>query len=91
MHTDLKPENILLEDTDSVIVPNRVSLVLRLLESRLTPPISQRNMNRKILRNTNIQLIDFGSATFDKEYHAQIVSTRHYRAPEIILSAYSAF
>ncbi|KAK4331706.1 Dual specificity protein kinase KNS1 [Rhodotorula toruloides] len=68
VHTDLKPENILLEDTDSVIVPNR------------------RNMNRKILRNTNIQLIDFGSATFDKEYHAQIVSTRHYRAPEIILN-----
>jgi dual-specificity kinase len=30
-------------------------------------------------------LIDFGSATFDDEYHSSVVSTRHYRAPEIIL------
>jgi len=40
---------------------------------------------RKILRSTKIRLIDFGSATFEKEYHSTIVSTRHYRAPEIIL------
>ncbi|GAA5975918.1 hypothetical protein JCM10908_005327 [Rhodotorula pacifica] len=45
----------------------------------------KRARTRKILKNTSIQLIDFGSATFDKEYHAQVVSTRHYRAPEIIL------
>jgi dual-specificity kinase len=31
-------------------------------------------------------LIDFGSATFDDEYHSSVVSTRHYRAPEIILN-----
>jgi dual-specificity kinase len=30
-------------------------------------------------------LIDFGSATFEEDYHSSIVSTRHYRAPEIIL------
>ncbi|GAA6002027.1 hypothetical protein JCM10207_003044 [Rhodosporidiobolus poonsookiae] len=42
---------------------------------------------RKILKNTGIQLIDFGSATFEREYHANVVSTRHYRAPEIILNA----
>ena len=35
------------------------------------------------------QLIDFGSATFNNEYHSAVVSTRHYRAPEIILSEYS--
>ena len=33
----------------------------------------------------DIQLIDFGSATFDHEHHSTIVSTRHYRAPEVIL------
>ena len=33
-----------------------------------------------------IRLIDFGSATFDDEYHSSVVSTRHYRAPEIILN-----
>jgi dual-specificity kinase len=32
-----------------------------------------------------MRLIDFGSATFDSDYHSSIVSTRHYRAPEIIL------
>lgn len=32
-----------------------------------------------------IQVIDFGSAIFDDEYHSLIVSTRHYRAPEIVL------
>jgi len=39
-----------------------------------------------VLRSTEIQLIDFGSATFEDEYHSSVVSTRHYRAPEIILS-----
>lgn len=32
-----------------------------------------------------MRLIDFGSATFDHEHHSTIVSTRHYRAPEVIL------
>jgi serine/threonine protein kinase len=26
-----------------------------------------------------------GSATFEKEYHSAVISTRHYRAPEVIL------
>lgn len=40
---------------------------------------------RKVLLDTEIRLIDFGSATFEDEYHSSVVSTRHYRAPEIIL------
>lgn len=32
-----------------------------------------------------IKVIDFGSATFEEQYHSNIVSTRHYRAPEVIL------
>lgn len=39
----------------------------------------------RILQNTDIRLIDFGSATFEQDYHSTVVSTRHYRAPEIIL------
>ncbi|GAA5976524.1 hypothetical protein JCM5350_001718 [Sporobolomyces pararoseus] len=46
---------------------------------------SRKSKTRKLLRKTDICLIDFGSATFDNEYHASVVSTRHYRAPEIIL------
>jgi dual-specificity kinase len=38
-----------------------------------------------MLVNTEVRLIDFGSATFNDEYHSNLVSTRHYRAPEIIL------
>lgn len=41
--------------------------------------------SKRILRDTDIRLIDFGSATFEDEYHSSVVSTRHYRAPEIIL------
>lgn len=41
---------------------------------------------RRVLLDTEIRLIDFGSATFDDEYHSSVVSTRHYRAPEIILN-----
>uniref|UniRef100_A0A1I8HGU3 Protein kinase domain-containing protein n=1 Tax=Macrostomum lignano TaxID=282301 RepID=A0A1I8HGU3_9PLAT len=40
---------------------------------------------RTVLRDPTIRLIDFGSATFDHEHHTKIVSTRHYRAPEVVL------
>ncbi|TIB97983.1 hypothetical protein E3Q17_03196 [Wallemia mellicola] len=46
---------------------------------------TERRPQRKILMDTDIRLIDFGSATFENEYHSSVVSTRHYRAPEIIL------
>lgn len=41
---------------------------------------------RRVLYDTEIRLIDFGSATFEDEYHSSVVSTRHYRAPEIIMN-----
>lgn len=37
-------------------------------------------------RSSNaIKLIDFGSATFETQHHSPLISTRHYRAPEVIL------
>lgn len=39
----------------------------------------------KMIKDTEVRLIDFGSATFDDEHHSTVVSTRHYRAPEVIL------
>ncbi|KWU41482.1 kinase-like protein [Rhodotorula sp. JG-1b] len=60
---------------ENILLENNASVVIP----------GKRTRNRKILKDTSIQLIDFGSATFDGEYHAQVVSTRHYRAPEIIL------
>ena len=39
----------------------------------------------RLVKNSDIRLIDFGSATFDDEHHSTVVSTRHYWAPEVIL------
>jgi len=44
--------------------------------------------DERAVKQTHIRLIDFGSATFDHEHHSTIVSTRHYRAPEVILGEY---
>ncbi|EWC47067.1 hypothetical protein DRE_03436 [Drechslerella stenobrocha 248] len=79
IHTDLKPENILLmHNTSETFTYNRV-----IPSSTNSNP--RKAQTRKILLDTDIRLIDFGSATFDDEYHSSVVSTRHYRAPEIIL------
>ncbi|EUB56929.1 Dual specificity protein kinase CLK2 [Echinococcus granulosus] len=40
----------------------------------------------RIVKCSDVRLIDFGSATFDYDHHSTIVSTRHYRAPEVILA-----
>uniref|UniRef100_A0A182PTH9 Protein kinase domain-containing protein n=1 Tax=Anopheles epiroticus TaxID=199890 RepID=A0A182PTH9_9DIPT len=47
--------------------------------------VPRRNREVRRVNCTDIRLIDFGSATFDDEHHSTIVSTRHYRAPEVIL------
>jgi len=80
IHTDLKPENILLCHNE----------YQTFTYNRKIPSASSNNNNRqasqrKVLLDTEIRLIDFGSATFQDEYHSSVVSTRHYRAPEIIL------
>lgn len=40
---------------------------------------------RCLPKSSAIKLIDFGSTAFDNQNHSSIVSTRHYRAPEVIL------
>lgn len=87
IHTDLKPENILLHDDSftkkhlksCTIISSYTSLTKMNESSKKIPKFS------KILKNPLIQIIDFGSAIFNDEYHSSIVSTRHYRAPEIVL------
>ncbi|PFH63132.1 hypothetical protein XA68_17776 [Ophiocordyceps unilateralis] len=79
IHTDLKPENILLYDHSyQTFTYNR-----KIPSSSTT--INRQATQRRVLLDTEIRLIDFGSATFQDEYHSAVVSTRHYRAPEIIL------
>ena len=76
-HTDLKPENVLFVTNDwfidSVAMPS----------STTSGNVSKKSVRR--MRDTRVKLIDFGSATFEWEHHSSIVSTRHYRAPEVIL------
>ncbi|CAN6455901.1 unnamed protein product [Victoria cruziana] len=73
IHTDLKPENILLMSSEYVKLPCRKRN-------------SQGDMHFKYLpKSSAIKLIDFGSTTFENEAHSSVVSTRHYRAPEVIL------
>ncbi|KAF2461940.1 kinase-like domain-containing protein [Lineolata rhizophorae] len=80
IHTDLKPENILLVNNS----------YQTFTYNRSIPSSSTANQrharHRKVLLDPEIRLIDFGSATFNEEYHSSVVSTRHYRAPEIILN-----
>ncbi|XP_008807470.2 serine/threonine-protein kinase AFC2 isoform X1 [Phoenix dactylifera] len=41
--------------------------------------------SKRLPKSSAIKLIDFGSTTYDHHDHSYIVSTRHYRAPEVIL------
>ncbi|XP_041649662.1 dual specificity protein kinase CLK2-like [Cheilinus undulatus] len=46
---------------------------------------AEKKCNERRVKDTSVRLVDFGSATFDHEHHSTIISTRHYRAPEVIL------
>jgi serine/threonine protein kinase len=39
------------------------------------------------IEDLSLKVIDFGSATFDNEYHTKIINTRQYRAPEVIIGS----
>ncbi|XP_039124858.1 serine/threonine-protein kinase AFC2 isoform X1 [Dioscorea cayenensis subsp. rotundata] len=76
IHTDLKPENILLVSSEYIKVPDyKVS-------SRSPKDGSY---SKRLPKSSAIKVIDFGSTTYDHQDHTYIVSTRHYRAPEVIL------
>ncbi|XP_027081209.2 serine/threonine-protein kinase AFC3-like isoform X1 [Coffea arabica] len=72
IHTDLKPENILLVSSDFIKIPG-------------CKTISDETNFRFLPKSSAIKLIDFGSTASDNQNHSYIVSTRHYRAPEVIL------
>lgn len=46
---------------------------------------AEKKRDERSVNSTAVRIVDFGSATFDHEHHSSIVSTRHYRAPEVIL------
>ncbi|KAL6524114.1 hypothetical protein OROMI_031209 [Orobanche minor] len=73
IHTDLKPENVLLVSSEVVKLPAFKN-------------ISAETNFRCLPKSSAIKLIDFGSTAYDSQIHSSVVSTRHYRAPEIILA-----
>ena len=76
IHTDLKPENILLVSPEYIKVPDyKVS-------SR-SP--KEGSYYKRVPKSSSIKVIDFGSTTYDQQDQTYVVSTRHYRAPEVIL------
>ncbi|KAM4631223.1 dual specificity protein kinase CLK2 isoform 2-T2 [Polymixia lowei] len=75
-HTDLKPENILFVNSDFTMTYNVEKMPAR---------SSMQKRDERTVKSTAVRVVDFGSATFDHEHHSTIVSTRHYRAPEVIL------
>lgn len=99
IHTDLKPENILLISSEFIKLPVCKVLGLIKLENHLLLALdSITSLNFWLIQKTSdetnfrclpkssaIKLIDFGSTAYDSQLHSSIVSTRHYRAPEIIL------
>lgn len=43
------------------------------------------NNFKRLPKSSAIKVIDFGSTAYENQDHNYIVSTRHYRAPEVIL------
>ncbi|KVH98961.1 Protein kinase, catalytic domain-containing protein [Cynara cardunculus var. scolymus] len=74
IHTDLKPENILL------VSPEYVK-VLDYKGSSRSPKDS--SYSKRVPKSSAIKVIDFGSTTYDRHGQSYVVSTRHYRAPEV--------
>ncbi|XP_078429451.1 serine/threonine-protein kinase AFC1 isoform X2 [Wolffia australiana] len=76
VHTDLKPENILLVSSELVKTPDFKFWMRSTKDSAFFKNLPKSNA---------IKLIDFGSTAFGHQDHSYVVSTRHYRAPEVIL------
>ncbi|KAI4340676.1 hypothetical protein MLD38_025486 [Melastoma candidum] len=76
IHTDLKPENILFVSSEHVRVP----------EYKVNSPAHREVvLYKRLPKSSSIKVIDFGSTAYGHRSHNYIVSTRHYRAPEVIL------
>uniref|UniRef100_A0A7S3JSA8 Protein kinase domain-containing protein n=1 Tax=Aureoumbra lagunensis TaxID=44058 RepID=A0A7S3JSA8_9STRA len=74
-HTDLKLENILLRNSQLLSIHDSRDIS----SQNILPPFH-------IPAQDYIVLVDFGGATYDYETKSAIISTRQYRAPEVILN-----
>lgn len=96
---NIKPENILLKYTEQKIIKDRCSFPLNIKlkekqyrsKSPSTRSYSKENSSSsndyKFPVKTDVKIIDFGGATYEDERHSDIINTRQYRGPEVILGA----
>ncbi|KAL9273222.1 Serine/threonine-protein kinase AFC2-like protein [Drosera capensis] len=52
-------------------------------------PVYKDTMYKRVPKSSAIKVIDFGSTTYERADQSYTVSTRHYRAPEVILGMQS--
>lgn len=64
-----------------------VSLCYHFYNQGLSRSPKDSSYYKRIPKSSAIKVIDFGSTTYDREDQSYIVSTRHYRAPEVILGS----
>ncbi|CAK9175999.1 unnamed protein product [Ilex paraguariensis] len=76
IHTDLKPENILFVSPEYVKIPDYKVTAWSPKDT---------SFYKRLPKSSAIKVIDFGSTAYAHQEHNYIVSTRHYRAPEVIL------
>lgn len=97
-HTDLKPENILFIKSDydvkynreQVRTPNTSWNIMFVCSFFLKSfVVCCQKRDERTLKNPDVKVVDFGNATYDHEHHTSVVSTRHYRAPEVILGTFA--
>lgn len=65
----------------------QLNLIGSVLQGSSRSPIDS-SYCKRIPKSSAIKVIDFGSTTYDRQNQTYIVSTRHYRAPEVILGMF---
>ncbi|XP_069717031.1 dual specificity protein kinase CLK1-like isoform X2 [Phaenicophaeus curvirostris] len=68
--------------THTDLKPDNIVLVTSDYVDEYNPKLQ---CNEPRLRKADIRIVDFGCATYDHEYHGTSVTTRPYRAPEVVL------
>ena len=79
MHTDLKLDNVLLVNDSFCTFAHHKTIPSCFKSTKRTVP------QTRVLLQSEIRLIDFGLAMFNYNLRPSTVSTRPYRAPEIIM------
>lgn len=72
------------------LIALNVQILLMLYWQNSTRSPKDTSYFKRIPKSSSIKVIDFGSTTYERQDQNYIVSTRHYRAPEVILGTVSS-